>query len=557
MKRIAVLAHYDKDAKLSSNTLKLIAHLETVCDRIIMVSTNLLSDELKLLSPKVECYVRGNLGYDFYSYKYGIGKIENIYIYDELILINDSFFISSSFDINKILGIVDESIYDICGLVDSYQFHYHVQSFFVVLKKEALVSVWFESFWNNVQILDKKVDIIFKYEIGMSQSALSHSLLVGSCFQWSFSSYIHALNNSYKKKNWKLIFLSLFSYKYLREGNACHLLWKDIYDQFSICKWEVIRDYPEVLKHIERNGENEVLEVKDYLSNKAPFYKNKKIDDILINTSSNPTQVYFSPENLLSRVANNKNRTAVIVHLFYLELLDEIISYLRSIPVKFDLYISVVTLSAAFEVEQKLKRFTNANVYVYCVENKGRDVAPFISLLNTSILDRYTSVCKIHSKKSLYSDQGTNWRQRIYDELLGNTTRVLSILDRFEKDPYMGLIGPEQSYLINEEFWGANKDKVQELCLKVGIEKENVVLGFFAGTMFWFNPRAINSIKELRITIDDFDSEKGLQDGTLAHAIERVFVLFARHHNYKISTVEYLETELEDENYNNRKIPVL
>lgn len=91
MKRIAVLAHYDKDAKLSSNTLKLIAHLETVCDRIIMVSTNLLSDELKLLSPKVECYVRGNLGYDFYSYKYGIGKIENIYIYDELILINDSF----------------------------------------------------------------------------------------------------------------------------------------------------------------------------------------------------------------------------------------------------------------------------------------------------------------------------------------------------------------------------------------------------------------------------------------------------------------------------------
>lgn len=42
----------------------------------------------------------------------------------------------------------------------------------------------------------------------------------------------------------------------------------------------------------------------------------------------------------------------------------------------------------------------------------------------------------------------------------------------------MGLIGPEQSYLINEEFWGANKDKVQELCLKVGIEKENVVLGF-------------------------------------------------------------------------------
>lgn len=82
-----------------------------------------------------------------------------------------------------------------------------------------------------------------------------------------------------------------------------------------------------------------------------------------------------------------------------MELLEEIVSYLRNIPVNFDLYISVVSLGAAFEVEKKLKRFTNANVYVYCVENKGRDVAPFLSLFNTGILDRYKSICKVHSKK--------------------------------------------------------------------------------------------------------------------------------------------------------------
>lgn len=557
MKRIAVLAHYDNDGKLSTNILSLIMHLESVCERIIMVSTNLLPDELKLLPPNVECYIRENVGYDFYSYKYGIEKIGNIYVYDELLLLNDSFFIASSFDIGAVLGIVDKSIYDICGLVDSYQFNYHVQSFFVVLKKEALVSVWFKSFWDNVSVLDKKMDIIFKYEIGMSQSAMSHSLLVGACFEWSFKSYYHALMNCYKKKNWKLNFLSLFSYKYLREGNACHLLWKDIYDQFSICKWEAIRDYREAAKYIEKTGEANALEVRNYLAEKASFYKGKKIDDILTDSNQNSTQLYYSAENLISRVTLDKVKTAVIVHLFYLELFDEIMSYLKNVPEKFDLYISVVSLADAFEVEKRLNYFTNANVYVYCVENRGRDVAPFISFFNTGILERYTSVCKIHSKKSLYSEQGTNWRQRIYNELLGTTTKILSILNKFENDPYMGIIGPEQSYLINEEFWGANKAKVEELCLQLGIEKEKVTLNFFAGTMFWFNPKAIALLAELNITTDDFDYENGLQDGTLAHAIERLFVLLARHSNYKISTVEYLESELQDLDYINRRVPVL
>ncbi|WP_379147312.1 rhamnan synthesis F family protein [Paenibacillus sp. sgz500992] len=557
MKRIAVFAHYDKDGKLSNNVLKLLGHLEAVCERIIMVSTNLHADQLDLLSPKVECFVRENVGYDFYSYKFGIEKIGNVYIYDQVLLLNDSFFISSSFNIQSILEIADNSIYDICGLVDSYQFNYHVQSFFVVLKKEALVSVWFGEFWRNVTILDKKTDIIFKYEIGMSQSAMSHSLLVGSCYQWSSKSYLQALFNSYKKKNWKLVALSFFSLKYLREGNACHLLWKDIYNQFSICKWEAVRDYPEAVEYIEKGRGEDAVEVKDYIVNKASFYKGKKLDDLLNDIGHTSTQLYFSSENLPSRVTDKSIETAVVLHLFYLELLDEIIRYLKNIPVKFDLYISVVSLGAAFEVEEKFKHFTNANVYVYYVENRGRDVAPFLSLFNTGLLDKYNSVCKIHSKKSLYSAQGTNWRQGIYNELLGSATRVLSIINQFENDPHLGMIGPEQSYLINDEFWGANKERVQELCSKIGIDKEQVTLSFFAGTMFWFNPGAINSITKLCITADDFDFENGMQDGTLAHALERIFVLLARQKGYKISTTEYLDTELQDGNYINQRIPVL
>lgn len=556
MKRIAVFAHYDKDGKLSDNTLRLIEGLETVCEKIIMVSTNLKREELSLLPKKVDCYIRENIGYDFYSYKYGIEKIGNIYTYDELVLLNDSFFVSERFNLVEILDQVDKSHYEICGLIDSYQFNYHVQTFFIVLKKQSLLSVWFKNFWENVTILDTKIDIIFNYEIGLTQSAISHSLMVGSCFQWKPRSYFSAVLDCIKQKRLNMLLLSVFSYKYLREGNASHILWKEIYNEFGFCKWEVIRMYPEVIKYIDKTGsEAEVIEINDYLNTKASFYKEKKIDDNLIIDNVNVISA-FSLENLQAKV-RGKSRIAVVVHLFYLELLEEIVNYLKNIPVKFDLYISVVSISSGIQVEKKLRHFTNANVYIYCVKNQGRDVAPFVSLLNTGILDEYTCICKIHSKKSLYSTQGTSWRQEIYNELLGSTGRVLSIIDAFEKKSNIGLIGPEYSYLTNSEFWGANEAKVRELSAEIGIDEDEIKLGFFAGTMFWVNPRVLNNLKQLDLSVNDFEEENGLQDGSLAHAIERVFVPFSRHNNLKVTTVEFLESDVAERDYNKRRVPVL
>ncbi|RUT42876.1 hypothetical protein EJP82_21845 [Paenibacillus anaericanus] len=556
MKRIAVFAHYDKDGELSNNTLNILGHLEKVCERIIMVSTNLNKDEMDLLPSKVECFIRENVGYDFYSYKYGIGKIKNMYSYDELILLNDSFFVATQFNITDILDRVDKSVYEICGLIDSYQFHYHVQTFFVVFKKEALLSVWFNNFWENVTILDTKIDIIFNYEIGLTQSAISHSLMVGACFQWKPKSYFSALLNCIKKGRLNLLFLSFFNFNYLREGNASHILYKEIYNEFAICKWEVVRMYPEVSNFIKRNGnKEEIVEMENYLATKASFYTEKRIDDNLI-VDNNQVASKFSLEYIQKTKKQNSD-IAVIVHLFYVELLDEIISCLKNIPNKFDLYISVVSLSAAIQVEKRLEHFTNVNSHIYCVQNRGRDVGPFVSLVNTGALDDYICVCKIHSKKSLYSNQGANWRQGIYNELLGSTSRVLSIIETFENKSDVGIIGPEYSYLTNDEFWGANRERVRKLSLEVGIDEKSIKLGFFAGTMFWFNPKILKYIKKLNLSINDFEEENGLQDGSLAHAIERIFVLYSRHDNLKVTTVEFLDSDVLDRDYGDRKISVL
>lgn len=557
MKRIAVFAHYDKDATLSENTLYLLSQLVKVCERVIMVSTNLLPEEVSLLPEKVECHIRENIGYDFYSYKVGISMIDNIYVYDELLMLNDSFFISSKFDINKILNQVENEIYDICGLIDSYQFNYHIQSFFVVFKKTALISIWFERFWNNVTIMNTKKDIIFNYEIGMTQTALSHSLMVGACFRWKNRTYFDAFRNCVKTGNLGLAFLSLFGSKYLRSGNASHMLWRHIYDEFAICKWEVIRHYPAIMHYIDKTGnERDRVVANNYLKEKAGFYKEKKFDENLTENIKGSFENKYSVENIKERVISG-NKIAVVLHLFYTELFDEILQYLNNIPYKFDLFISVVDFSAIESLEEKTKKFTNISTYIYRVKNRGRDVGPFISLLNTNILSRYDNICKIHSKKSLYSKEGMNWRQEIYTDLLGSTEIVLKILKEFELNPKLGLIGPENCYLTDKQFWGANELKVSELVEKVGVQKENVTLGFFAGTMFWISGHFINCLNELSLNINDFDYENGLQDGTLAHAVERIFVILARHYEFSVHTTQFLGTDVSTRNHEDRRIAVL
>ena len=236
---------------------------------------------------------------------------------------------------------------------------------------------------------------------------------------------------------------------------------------------------------------------------------------------------------------------AVIVHLFYFELWDEIQSYLHHIPESFDLYISLSNGVTRDQINSILEQYPNAHLYSF--ENRGRDIWPFMKIFREIEGFEYRCICKIHSKKSTHTDVGDRWRQNIFDALLGSPHRVRQIVDLFEKNSDVGILAPK-GYLIRLNDCLGYNDALAEInmgyvhrfvdALQTQLLDEEV---FVTGTMFWFRPSALEKMLTLTIASSEYPMEEGQIDGTIMHALERVITVCARVSGFQILDTHALE----------------
>jgi lipopolysaccharide biosynthesis protein len=218
-----------------------------------------------------------------------------------------------------------------------------------------------------------------------------------------------------------------------------------------------------------------------------------------------------------------KNPIAIVLHLFYLEVWDDFKVKLKKSfkNKKFDLYITICDSSIASKIK---KDFPGA--YIMLVENRGRDILPFIKVMKLINTLDYEIVCKLHSKRSLYRDDGDSIRQDILESLIGSEKKILGILELFNKDSKLGIVAPLNFILSHsEKNMTYDKEIVDYICNKVNLDF--TYDSFVAGSMFWFKPQAllglINSLDE-----SFFGLESGLADGTFSHGVERLFTFFAK-----------------------------
>ena len=240
---------------------------------------------------------------------------------------------------------------------------------------------------------------------------------------------------------------------------------------------------------------------------------------------------------------NHKSKIAVQVHLFYEDLIEEIINKTNNIPVKFDLYITITSENLFNFLDIYIKNYSTSYYFeILLVENRGRDVLPFLNQIKPRF-KQYKYICHIHSKKSETAPKiGFLWRNYLFNNLLGNSNIVAEIINDFEKNKKIGFIFPETFYGIIQFFYILTKEtKYWMNFLSSKLFPSNYIgdlVNFPAGNMFWAKTNAI-----FQIFIHDlseyFPKEDEQTNDTIMHAIERIWLFLVKYNHYKYKIVLY------------------
>ncbi|MEC9310635.1 MAG: glycoside hydrolase family 99-like domain-containing protein [Pseudomonadota bacterium] len=218
-------------------------------------------------------------------------------------------------------------------------------------------------------------------------------------------------------------------------------------------------------------------------------------------------------------VGRHKAPYAIHLHLHYPDLWPEFKTVLERIDIDFDLF---VTLSwqgrqTTWLADQISDAFPRAHVFP--LANRGRDILPFVRLINARAFDGYQAVCKLHGKKSPHREDGDHWRRHLVDGVLPDPG-LGPKLKAFLADPEAAFwVADGQSYRVRN-WWGCNRDKSRDLLRRVELDLPTDH-AFPAGSIYWAKPLMIGMIRALSLTEDLFEPEEGQIDGTLAHAFER------------------------------------
>lgn len=172
IKRIAIFAAYDADGIVHDYVCTYIRHLSEVAQHIIVVYDNYLSESEKTkISPLVDCIIADrHTEYDFGSYKRGYkyaidsGLLANA---DELIFANDSCLCLGSFV--PAFEKMKEKCCDFYGATENVQFEVHLQSYFLVFRKQVFNHFEFKNFIFSICKQQSYMNIVMNYEIGLTR----------------------------------------------------------------------------------------------------------------------------------------------------------------------------------------------------------------------------------------------------------------------------------------------------------------------------------------------------------------------------------------------------
>ncbi|WP_284449615.1 glycoside hydrolase family 99-like domain-containing protein [Pseudoxanthomonas mexicana] len=211
----------------------------------------------------------------------------------------------------------------------------------------------------------------------------------------------------------------------------------------------------------------------------------------------------------------------VVIHAWYLDVLEELLIQLDESGLRYPVVITTPPQHAT-AVRALVRKFS-LTCTIETHENRGRDILPFLHVCERLFNEGVDIVLKLHTKQSVHRADGGQWRRSLVEGLIGEG-KAQSIVEDFTNDCRLGLVGPAAHMLPLTFYWGANQHNTEGLASRIGLPTLDKDSGVFAsGSMFWVRLKAIQPILDSHLEPCLFEEESNQKDGTLAHALERIF----------------------------------
>lgn len=299
MKRLGIFVFFDKEGIVDQYIKVMLKDVTRNVDHLVIVCNGKLEEAGREIFQQFtdKIYVRDNVGFDAGAYKDAILNylgLKEIKIYDELLLLNDTFY-GPFYSFKEIFKKMKYSKADVWGMTKHQRFEWngkirneHIQSYFIVIRKNVLESEIFSQFWKKLRYPQNKEEVIADFELRFSQIMLENGFLIDAVYDSAiFEKSFEGLEKKFKMPIIKRNLLLQLDYmvdegaKILSHAEEKYKYdLKLIYENLSRhCNYEGILGYVLHMVDEEREKGNELIHKINCLVSLSYRYKNR-IDSV-------------------------------------------------------------------------------------------------------------------------------------------------------------------------------------------------------------------------------------------------------------------------------------
>jgi hypothetical protein len=218
------------------------------------------------------------------------------------------------------------------------------------------------------------------------------------------------------------------------------------------------------------------------------------------------------------------SKTAIFMHAFYIDVAQETIQNIRGHLSGCPIFVTTDTEEKRGQLLKILRQENWSNHRVDVVQNIGRDVYPKLLHMAPDHAN-FEFVLHLHSKKSPHSSSLAKWGTETVGVLAGDADILGQIANAFQSDPRLGIIYADPPAGLHPAMSWTRNLRLSEM-LATALDIHSLPTGedvdFPVGSMFWARRDALHMMQQGQIGPQHFVKEDAQEDGTLAHAIERM-----------------------------------